>query len=104
MSAWEIRYTEKARKDFDGFDTSNKRQIVKALERVSKNPLPRHEGGYGVELRDKLSDCLKIKLKAAGIRIIYKLERTEETMLVIVIGLRADNEAYRTAEKRLGRW
>ena len=57
-----------------------------------------------MELRDKLSDCLKIKLKAAGIRIIYKLERTEETMLVIVIGLRADNEAYRTAEKRLGRW
>ena len=103
MSAWEIRYTEKAKSDLDGFDASSRRQITKALEKVSGNPLPRREGGYGVELRASLSDCLKVKLKAAGIRIVYKLERTETAMRVIVIGMRAGAEVYREAERRLGR-
>ncbi|MEF9875950.1 MAG: hypothetical protein RRZ85_09740 [Gordonibacter sp.] len=43
---------------------------------------------------------MKIKLKNEGIRIVYKLERTESCMRVIVIGARSDNEVYREAVKR----
>lgn len=40
--------------------------------------------------------CLKIKLKAAGIRIVYKLVEIDGVM---VIGVRADNEVYDIAQK-----
>ena len=43
---------------------------------------------------------LKIKLRDAGLRIVYKLVRTETSMLVIVIGARADDAVYKIAEKR----
>ena len=70
---------------------------------MSRNPLPRAEGGYGVELRANLSDCLKIKLKKAGIRIIYQIHREKDQMKIIIIGMRADSEVYKEAVKRLGR-
>ena len=43
---------------------------------------------------------LKIKLKSAGIRVVYKLIKTETEMLVVVIGARADDEVYDTAQHR----
>ena len=32
--------------------------------------------------------------------MVYKLQRKEDTMLVIVIGIRADEEVYEIAQKR----
>ena len=62
------------------------------------------EGGYGKPLGSKsgtdLSGLLKIKLRDAGLRIVYKLVRTETSMLIIVIGARADDAVYKIAEKR----
>lgn len=47
-----------------------------------------------------MTGFLKIKLRDAGIRVVYKLIRTETEMLVIVIGARADDEVYETAQHR----
>jgi mRNA interferase RelE/StbE len=47
-----------------------------------------------------MADLFKIKLKKSGLRIIYKLVRTKETMLVIIVGARADNEVYIEADTR----
>jgi len=67
-------------------------------------PLPKSEGGYGKPLGNKNGNdptgYLKIKLLAAGIRVVYKLVRTETQMLIIVIGMRSDEEVYETAQKR----
>ena len=41
-----------------------------------------------------------IKLRASGLRVVYQLRRTETEMLVIVIGVRADEEVYEIAQKR----
>ena len=105
--AWTINFTEKAGKDYDDMDNSQQQQIVSALRRVSKNPLPQREGGYDVELGNKngldLTGCLKIKLKKAGIRIVYTLERTEQGMVVVVIGMRDNDKVYEEAARRLGR-
>ena len=51
----------------------------------------------------KLAGCLKIKLKAAGIRVVYKLVEIDGVMVIIVIGARADNEVYDIAQKRIAR-
>ena len=48
-----------------------------------------------------LAGVLKIKLKASGIRIVYKLQRTDTKMQIIIIGMRADNAVYDEASKRI---
>ena len=62
------------------------------------------EGGYGKPLGNRnganLTGFLKIKLRGAGLRVVYKLVRTESEMLIVVVGARADDEVYETAEQR----
>ena len=102
---WSLEFTDEAINDLKSLDNSQKKQITRAIEKVRQNPLPDYEGGYGKPLGNKgninLSGCLKIKLKASGLRAVYRLIRTETTMQMIVIGLRKDEEVYKTAEKRL---
>ena len=47
-----------------------------------------------------LTGLLKVRLRADGVRIVYKLERTDEGMLIIVIGMRAENDVDRIAASR----
>lgn len=67
--------------------------------------LPETEGGYGKPLGNrsgsKLSGFLKIKLRGAGLRIVYQLVRQGDDMLVVVIGARADEEVYEVARNRI---
>ena len=102
--SWEIEYLPQAAEDFDRLDGSQKKLVIKALTKVAQNPLPDYEGGYGKPLGNtenvKLSGLLKIKLKSTGIRIVYKLQRIDTKMQIIVIGLRADNAVYFEAAKR----
>lgn len=76
----------------------------KRLPKCLKTRFPANEGGYGKPLGNKhgnnLAGLLKIKLRGAGIRVVYKLIRTESEMLVVVIGVRADDEVYEIAERR----
>jgi mRNA interferase RelE/StbE len=63
--------------------------------------MPEQEGGYGKTLGRKrdvdITWLLKIKLKKDGIRIVYKLCRNNDSMLVIIIGARTEDEVYRQA-------
>ena len=104
---WTVILTKKATADLTALDGSVQWQVVKAIQKTAQNPLPTREGGYGVELGNKngtdLTGCLKIKLKKAGIRVVYMLERTEQGMKIVVIGMRDDDEVYKEAARRLGR-
>lgn len=64
-----------------------------------------NEGGYGKPLGNKqgnnLSKFLKIKLKSFGIRIVYKLVKTETKMLVVIIGARDDDQVYDMAKHHI---
>lgn len=106
MNKWRVEYKKKAWEDFQELDASQKDQVAKAIRKVKTNPLPQREGGYGVELGNKagldLSGCLKIKLKKAGIRIVYQLKRDKGRMVIVIIGMRAELEVYKEAVKRLG--
>lgn len=102
--SWSLSFIEEADKDYQNLDGSQRILVDKALEKVKQNPLPQREGGYGKELANKsgsnLAGLLKIKLKASGIRIVYKLIKTETSMIVVVIGMREDEEVYKIAKKR----
>lgn len=102
---WDITYLPEALDDLRRLDGSQRILVRKAIQKVSLNPLPETEGGYGKLLGNRnntnLSGFLKIKLRGAGLRIVYKLVRLEDKMLVIVIGAREDEEAYESAYKRI---
>ena len=101
---WTLKFLPEAQKDFEQLAGNQKLLVAKALDKVVQNPVSIYEGGYGKPLGSKsgtdLSGLLKIKLRDAGLRIVYKLVRTETSMLVIVIGARADDAVYKIAEKR----
>lgn len=102
--SWEVKYIPEAVDDLRRLDGSQRLLVRKAIAKVSQNPLPRDEGGLGTPLGNKggrnLGGFLKIKLLKAGLRVVYKLVRIDDTMLVVVIGARADDEVYELAAAR----
>lgn len=102
---WSVEYLPEAEKDLKNLDGSQRILVLKAIKKVQTNPLSQSEGGYGKPLGNKngndLSGFLKVKLKSAGLRIVYKTVKTEDKMLIIVIGARADEEVYDIAGKRI---
>lgn len=103
--SWKIKYLPEAITDINKLEGSQKKQVLKAINKVSQNPLPASEGGLGKPLGNKkgnnLTSLLKIKLLKIGIRIVYDLICDEHGMRIIVVGVRADNEVYDIAKKRL---
>ena len=101
---WELSFLPEAREDLRALDGSQRIRVVKAIAKVQSHPLPSSEGGYGKPLGNKrlsqLSGLMKVKLKSDGIRIVYKLERIEHAMRIVVIGVRSDDAVYREAQKR----
>ena len=102
--SWNVAYLPEAEKDILALARNQQIIVNKAIKKVRQNPLPQSEGGYGKPLGHKqglnLTNFLKIKLRGAGIRIVYKLVRTDKQMLVVVVGVRADEEVYEIASKR----
>lgn len=103
--SWNIAFLPEAAKDLKSLAGNQQILVRKAIQKVSQNPLPMEEGGYGKPLGHKsgtnLTGFLKIKLRSAGIRVVYKLERTEQGMVIVIIGVREDDEVYELAEKRI---
>lgn len=102
---WKLGFLPEATKDLTDLAGNQRIMVTKAINKVLENPLPASEGGYGKPLGNKqgnnLSGFLKIKLKSAGIRVVYKLVKIDGQMLVVVIGARADDEVYDIAQHRV---
>ena len=102
---WDFSLIKEAQKDFQKLDDSQKRIVVKMLEKLKENPLPKSRGGYGTPLGNdtttgNLSGLFKLKARGVGIRLVYELIEVENRSVVIVIGMREDKEVYKTATKR----
>ena len=102
--SWDIKYLPDADKDLDSLSRQQQVLVKKAIKKVQGNPLPQSEGGYGKPLGHKhglnLTNLLKIKLRGEGIRVVYKLVKTESQMLIIVIAVREDDVVYEIAHTR----
>lgn len=102
---WEYRLTPDAMNDLKALDGSRQKQVIRALDKLVVNPLPKSEGGYGSPLGNRngvnLTGFLKIKLRGAGLRIVYKLVRVDGIAYVVIIGAREDAEVYRDAKRRI---
>lgn len=105
---WKLSYLPEVDKDFNKIGKTEEIMVRKAISKTLQNPLPMSEGGYGKPLGNRggsdLRGLLKIKLKRIGIRVVYKVVRTETEMLVIVVGAREDDEVYSIAQARADKY
>lgn len=98
--AWKVYFPDIVKKDVSELSASVQTQVLKMIARVATNPLPQSRGGYGKPLGGNLSGLLKIKLRRAGVRVVYALREIEGEMVVVVVGMRAENIVYTLAAKR----
>ncbi|MEL6059788.1 MULTISPECIES: type II toxin-antitoxin system RelE family toxin [unclassified Methylobacterium] len=48
----------------------------------------------------EMKDCYKIKLRASGYRLVYRVSDAAITVTVVAVGKRDRQAVYRTAQKR----
>ncbi|MDR7341884.1 mRNA interferase RelE/StbE [Pantoea alhagi] len=89
---YRIEFKETALKEWKKLDPTIRSMFVKKLQespRVEKNTLR------------EMSDCYKIKLRAAGYRLVYKVPDGVLVIEVIAVGIRERNSVYGDAKNRL---
>lgn len=100
---WRIEFLKEAENDLKNLDHSVQFQVLKGIRKVSQNPLPVQEGGYGKSLGNmtgnNLTNLLKIKFRNLGIRVVYKTIQVDGIMKIIVISARTDEQVYKEAGK-----
>ena len=101
MVTWHVTFRREAEEDLKNLDGSQQKLVLKAIRKVSANPLPITEGGYGKPLHGNLAGLLKIKLRDAGLRVVYELHRKQDEMQIVVISIRDNDTVYKLANARI---
>jgi mRNA interferase RelE/StbE len=105
---WRVEFLKDAEKDMKKLDHSVQIQILKGIRKVSQNPLPVVEGGYGKPLGNKnginLTNFMKIKFRDLGVRVVYKIEKVDGIMRIIVVSACTDEQVYKEAIKRYDKY
>lgn len=101
---WTVEFIKEAQKDLKRLDPYNKKIILKAISKTAERPLPPPDGigkPLGNHASANLNGFYKIKLRDLGYRVVYTLEIKDGVMKIIIISVRADEEVYKEAEKRI---
>ncbi|HAC7000516.1 TPA: type II toxin-antitoxin system RelE/ParE family toxin [Salmonella enterica subsp. enterica serovar Derby] len=93
--SYEIEFFEEALNEWRRLDSSIRDQLKKKLSKLLEEPRRPANRLHG------LDGCYKIKLRSAGVRLVYKVEDGELVILVIAIGKRDKSVVYDTARTRL---
>ena len=82
--SWQVEWLEEAAKDMRRLGKAEQKQVLKGIAKVSENPLPSSQGGYGKPLRNAnrahLAGLCKIKFRDLGIRVVYRPVLKEGTI------------------------
>ena len=93
--SYELEFLPSALKEWQKLDNSIKTQFKKKLKERLENPKA---------VKDKLrgyDDVYKIKLRDAGYRLAYQVKDVQITILVLVVGKRANDEVYNLLKDRV---
>lgn len=91
-----IEFDERAFKEWNNLEKSVREQFKKKLKKLQLNPYIE-----SARLHGDLAGCFKIKLRASGFRLIYKIIDDEIVIWGIAVGKREAEKAYEMAQKRL---
>lgn len=94
---YHLKIRKEAEKDYQKLDKTQQVLVTKGLNKIQALGLE-----AGQPLKGNLKFCRKIKMRKAGLRIVFKEADGEiEVIEIVVIGKRADSEVYKLAKKRL---
>jgi mRNA interferase RelE/StbE len=97
VAIWKVELTAEAHEDFNRLDGSIKKQVLKQLVKLERDP------DYGEPLGNKaginLEGYFKLYADKRRIRIVYGVN--DFVIRVIAIDKREDMEVYRIAVKRI---
>ena len=92
---YKLEFLTEALKEWKALDSTTKNQFKKKLTERLENPLIPSAKLLGAKNR------YKIKLRAAGYRLIYEVLDNEIVVVVVAVGKRERNRVYKAAAKRI---
>ena len=95
MKTYELEFLASALKEWRKLAPNVRAQFTAKLEERLHTP---HVPAARLS---SMPDCYKIKLRAAGYRLVYRVEDTVLTVIVVAVGKRERNAVYKSAAKRL---
>lgn len=95
MTTYRLAFLPSARKEWDKIGGNVREQFKKKLaERLETPHVP-------AARLSGMDGCYKIKLRAAGYRLVYQVNDTTITVIVVAIGKRDRNLVYKIAAGRV---
>ena len=95
LASYELDFLQDALKEWRALGGNVREQFKKKLTERLLNPHVPSARLSG------MPDCYKIKLRAAGCRLVYRVEDDALVVLVIAVGRRDRNLVYKLAAGRL---
>lgn len=93
---YRLKFHPRALEEWRLLDNSVRAPLKKLLEKRLDNPhVP------GGELHGSLAGCYKIKMKKAGVRLVYEVEDDVLFVHVLAVDKREDSAAYASAGERI---
>jgi len=94
--SYELQFLPSALKEWRKLgDTVRQQFKAKLAERLEAPHVPA-DRLHGAELKA----CYKIKLRASGYRLVYRVSDEAITVTVVAVGKRSRDDVYRTAQDR----
>lgn len=95
MKRYELTFAPRARRAWDKLTPETKHQLAKRLAERQSQPR------IASARLSRMRDCYKIKLQAAGLRLVYRVEEQKLLILVLAVGKRERGEIYLEAIREL---
>ena len=95
LTTFNLEFLPSARREWDKLGASIREQFVRKLRERLPDPHVPSARLHG------LPDCYKIKLRAAGYRLVYRVYDDRVVVQVIAVGKRERNAVYKTAAGRV---
>lgn len=92
---YKLTFLKSAKKEWDKLGNPIKKQFKEKLEKRLVNPHIPKDALHG------LSSCYKIKLRASGYRLVYKVFENKIVVQVIAVGKRNNMDVYKLAHRRI---
>lgn len=93
--SYKLKFKNEALKEWGKLDNDVRSHFKKCLIKRLENPRVESARLCG------LKDCYKIKLRAAGYRLVYEVRDNEVVVSVVAVGKRERNQVYNIASKRI---
>ena len=94
MTTCRLTFLRDAHKEWNKLGANIREQFARKLRERLENPRVASARLSG------MPDCYKIKLRAAGYRLVYRVEEQQVTIVVVAVGKRERNAVYKAAAKR----